>query len=695
MKQHNLNAVRTSHYPNDPRWLDLCDRFGLYVIDEADLESHGFCCVPAAAEGADWSVLLSDPAWKAAALDRAERMVERDKNHPCVVMWSLGNESGNGSNHAAMSAWIKAADPERPIHYEGAGYSAYVDVVSQMYTDIPDLIRQGAIPAQGPPIPASTTEYWKWTAEQKEALWKCGDPRPFFLCEYAHAMGNGPGSLDEYWDAIWASKRLIGGCVWERVDHSVRMRDASGKEWYGYGGDWGDVPNDGNFCCDGLVWPDRTPYPGLIELKRVLSPVVVELADLAAGTVRLTSRLAFRNLDHLTGSWRLSCDGQTVAEGVLPRLDVPAGETRTLALGFPAPQPRPGGTWFLDLSFRLATGEIWAPAGHEVAAHQLALPVAAAPLPAIPLASLPALRLTETPDRLLIAGDDWTLAFDAIHGRIEQWTLDGLPLIADGAGPRLDLWRAPTDNDMHQKAAWREAGYHRLMHRLDRFQVVERGERRLVVEVDSTVAAACRLPALRCRQRYTVFGSGDVRLDTAVEPASPKLPAFPRLGLRFTMPGACDRMRWFGRGPGESYRDRKLSQAVGVHHGLVRDQYVPYVLPQEHGNKTDTRWLAVTDIRGSGLLAAAIDGTMDVSASHISPENLTAATHTKDLAPTDRTFVRLDHLLHGVGSNSCGPLPQPQHRLEPKPMAWSVRLRPFHQDVWSPMQLARQRPEGC
>ncbi len=267
MKRHNVNAVRTSHYPADPRWLDLCDRYGLYVVDEADLECHGFGTV------GDQDQISEDPAWEAAYLDRAVRMVERDKNHPCVVLWSLGNESGYGRNHAAMADWIHEFDPAIPVHYEGATgwgnrsngkpYAGVVDVFSVMYPTVERVIEEGR---------------------------QTDNPLPFFMCEYAHAMGNGPGNLKEYWDAIWAYPRLMGGCVWEWVDHSVRQRTASGEEWWAYGGDFDDHPNDGNFCVDGLNWPDRTPYPGLLEHKKILEPVHVEAVDLKAGLVKIANR---------------------------------------------------------------------------------------------------------------------------------------------------------------------------------------------------------------------------------------------------------------------------------------------------------------------------------------------------------------------------------------------------------------------
>lgn len=667
MKQHNINAVRTSHYPNDPRWLDLCDRFGLYVIDEADLETHGMVCMHAGHDVADWNTLVSHPEWKAALIDRAERMVERDKNHACIVMWSLGNESGTGANTEAMAAWIRQADPTRPIHYERAGDQPYVDVVSQMYTDIPALIRQGA----------------KTVAE---------DPRPFFLCEYAHAMGNGPGSLGEYWAAIRGSKRLIGGCVWEWADHSVLMRNADGSSHYAYGGDWGDVPNDGNFCVDGLVWPDRTPYPSLIELKKVLEPLTVELVDLAAGVVRIANRNSFSGLDHLDGGWVLACDDRVVAEGRIPQLDIAAGSSRDLALGFPAPSPRAGSRWFLNLRFTLAAGTPWASRGHEVACIQLILPVAVPALPRLALAGLPPLAVREERNRLVVAGDNWALGFDTVHGRIERWSLDGLALLR--SGPQVDIWRAPTDNDRNIKQRWRDFGYDRMTTRLDRLRVTRSGDRAVIVDVDSSMGAASRVAVLRISQRYAVYGSGDVLLTTRVALAGRNLPALPRLGLRLAMPGAFDRMSWFGRGPHDSYRDFRESAMLGKWRSLVQDQYVPYVLPQEHGNKADSRWLALTDVRGSGLLMVAGDSDLSVSASHYATEDLDRAAHTSELKRSDATFVRLDHLHQGLGSNSCGPLPQPHHRLDATgEHVFTVRLRAFHQDVWSPMRLSRQWPE--
>jgi beta-galactosidase/beta-glucuronidase len=382
MKQHNVNAVRTSHYIDDPRWLDLCDRYGIYVVDEADLECHGMGVV------GDMNGLSNDPLWKDAYLDRAIRMVERDKNHACVVMWSLGNESGYGSNHVAMADWIHRSDPTRPVHYEGAtGWgnrdglpnAGVVDVISVMYPTVERVLEEGQ---------------------------KTGDPRPFFMCEYAHAMGNGPGNLKEYWDAIRSSPRLMGGCVWEWVDHSIRMSTPEGVEWFAYGGDFDDYPNDGNFCVDGLNFPQRIPHTGLVEYKKILEPVEVQAVDLQAGQVRLHNRHYFRSLAYLQGAWKLLRDDRLVAQGALPDLDAPPQGTLEATLPYRLPAVQPGGTLWLNLSFTLAEDTPWAPRGFELANAQFEVPVEKKQAPALRLQDLPALSYEALDGQFVIHGEE-------------------------------------------------------------------------------------------------------------------------------------------------------------------------------------------------------------------------------------------------------------------------------------------------
>jgi len=654
MKRHNVNAVRTSHYPNDPRWLDLCDRCGLYVIDEADLEAHGLQTT------GDLNRLTNDPQWEAAFVDRARRMVERDKNHPSVIMWSLGNESGYGRNHDAMAAWIREADPTRPIHYEQAGEAPVVDVVSVMYPTVERLIEQG----------------------------RGDDPRPFFMCEYAHAMGNGPGNLKEYWEAIRAHPRLLGGCVWEWSDHGIRQRTPEGEEWFAYGGDFGDEPNDGNFCIDGLVWPDRRPYPGLIELKKALEPVAVEAVDLRKGEVRVRNRYDFASLDHLRGAWSVVRDGETLQQGDLPPLDVPAGGEATVTLPYALPPPEPGCEVWLNIAFALAEAAPWAGRGHEVAWAQFRLPVEA-PAPVIARRAMPPLRIEETEQAILLSGEDFSLRFDREQGTVAAWQYAGLGLVS--AGPRLQAWRAPTDNDRRIAQEWRQARLDRLTHRVDRVALRRAEDRYAQIEVESVVAAASRAPAFQCRYRYTIYGTGDIVIETRILPRE-DLPTLPRLGLRLALPGEFDRFAWYGRGPHENYPDRKESARVGVYAGAVQEQYVPYVKPQENGGKTDVRWAAVTNARGLGLLAVGMP-LLEVSALHYAAEDLDAAQHTFEVKRRDETILSLDHRQAGLGSNSCGPPPLAQYLVEPKETVFSVRLRAFSAEALSPARAAREAPE--
>lgn len=649
MKQHNINTVRTSHYPNDPYWLDLCDEYGLYVIDEADLEAHGF------GDAGDWSRLSNDPLWKQAYVDRAERMVRRDKNHPSIILWSLGNESGYGPNHLAMGDAIKALDPTRFVHYETSYIleDVGVDVISRMYTNVPDTIAEG----------------------QKD------DPRPFFLCEYAHAMGNGPGSLKDYWDAINHYPRLLGGCVWEWADHGIRQKTAGGEEWFAYGGDFGDVPNDGSFCIDGLTSPDRKPHPGLLELKKVIAPVWAEPADLAAGRVTIHNRYDFSSLAHLEAAWSVQCDGEITQQGTLAMPDIAAGGAAEVAL--PYRLPLSGDVW-LNLTWTLASACPWAERGHEVAWAQLALPVPPAKAPVLQPAAMPALAAAETGQTLEISGTDFQMAFDKQRGLLTQWTYQGTRLVT--SGPKLCVWRAPTDNDVALAAEWRKAGLDRLVPRFEFLQWERLSPQSIQVSVRQVLAPIFLFPAFAVTFQYTVYGNGEVVLETHVLPLK-ALPPLPRLGLQLSLPAGFDRFAWYGLGPHESYPDRRESVKLGVYGGSVQDQFEVYIRPQENGNKSGVRWASLCDIRGLGLLAVAqplpdgVPALLSVSVHHYTPEDLMAAGHTFDLAPRPETVLHLDHAQSGLGSQSCGPGPLPQYLLQPEETRFSVRFTPFAQEA--------------
>jgi beta-galactosidase/beta-glucuronidase len=573
-------------------------------------------------------------------------------------LWSLGNETGYGPNHDAMAAAIRALDPTRLIHYESAHAEPLVDVVSAMYPTVEAIIEQGR---------------------------RTDDPRPYFMCEYAHAMGNGPGNLQEYWDAIRAYPRLMGGCVWEWVDHSIRQVTPSGVEWFAYGGDFGDEPNDGNFCIDGLCFPDRVPYPGLIEYKKVLEPVWLEASDLSRGQITLHNRYDFISLANVQGAWELCQDGERLAAGLLPDLAaVPPGGALPVAVPYQLPPLVAGAAYWLNLTFSLRQATPWSPAGHSLSATQFELPIPHQPIPVPQPAELPMLQVTQSAGRLTIASEDFELSFDAEHGWPDRWRYHDVNLLAQG--PRLNIWRAPTDNDVNIARDWLSAGLDRLQASLRHWAVLSAGPRVVVLAADSVWAADSRYPALACRQRYSVYGSGDLLIETAVRPLSP-LPVLPRLGLQLRLPASLDRLAWYGRGPHECYVDRQVSARVGVYAGLVRDQYVPYIRPQDYGNKTEVRWAALTDARGLGLLALAPpDGALlQMSAQEFATPDLTRARHTYDLRPCGEIVWNLDCRQAGLGSNSCGPGPLAQYLIQPTEYDFAVRLRPVN-DPAAPMQ---------
>ena len=650
MKQHNINAVRTSHYPNDPRFYDLCDQYGLYVIDECDLETHGFCKIK------DWrGNPTEDPAWERACVDRLERMIARDIHHPCIILWSLGNESHFGCNHLAMAQRARELDPTRPIHYEGDYGLQTADVYSAMYPHV-DHVK----------IIGGGTE-----AEIQAALKPSGTgyaSKPFVLCEYAHAMGNGPGGLTEYWeDAIYQHDRLMGGFIWEWVDHGLRQRTPAGQEYFAYGGDFGDVPHDGNFVCDGLVFPNRQPSPGLTEYKKVIEPVKVAAVDLRAGKFRLTNRYDFLGLDHLRLSWSIVAhDGALLQTGTAKLPTVPARKTKDFTLPFSWPkQPA-----LLNLQFTLATATAWAATGHEVAWAQFDLPVPvkpATPPPPRPLA------VTQTAHETRIRGDDFELRFDNVRAVIAAWLHAGVPLLH--TGPRLHFWRATTDNDRawDKAAAWHNAGLHRLQHRVD--EVVVEQHRADVVQIIARVRIGAPVidVGFVCDYTYTITGAGEVLIETHGVPVGALPPTLPRIGLQLTLPTTLNRVSWYGRGPGESYRDTKQAQRFGLWRATVDELYTPYIFPQENGNRTDVSWVALADAHGHGLLAA---GAPNFSAHRYSTMDFENARHTTDLVPRDFITLNLDHQHNGIGTASCGPGPWEQQLLKPAEFRFQIRLRP-------------------
>ena len=618
MKRHNINAVRTSHYPPHPDFLDLCDEYGLWVIDECDLETHGFT------EQAWRDNPVDDDRWTPALLDRAARMVERDKNHPSIVIWSLGNEAGTGRGLTAMSEWIQARDSSRLVHYEGDIDCRDTDVYSRMYADHAEVERIGRGLDGG-------------THKRRQL--------PFILCEYAHAMGNGPGGLADYQRLFESYDRLQGGFVWEWIDHGIK------DERYGfaYGGDFGEELHDGNFVCDGLIFPDRTPSPGLIEYKKVIEPVRIT-GDGADGTVRITNAYDFTDLSALVFAWSYQVDGETVESGTLTVPSLAPGESADVKLPEP-PAEADGAETHWTVRASLAADTAWGPAGHVVGWGQF--PVTARPLP-----SVSALAGPVTGDRRITLGP---ATFDARTGELR--TIGAV----DVTGLRLDVWRAPTDNDdgapwqpdTRFGLLWRTFGLHRMRHRLDGVELSEDA-----LTVRTRVAPAAWEIGLATVYRWTSDGSR-LRLTVSVAPEGNWTFPLPRLGIRFGIDASADRVRWFGGGPGEGYPDTKSASLLARWESTVDDLQTPYLRPQENGARPDVRWAELGGLRIDG------DPEFWFTARRWTTEQLDAATHRTDLTPGDTVWVNLDHGQHGIGSQSCGPGPLPQYFLNAQPTEFS------------------------
>ncbi|MFI5471626.1 glycoside hydrolase family 2 TIM barrel-domain containing protein [Streptomyces cacaoi] len=617
MKRHNINAVRTSHYPPHPAFLDLCDEYGLWVIDECDLETHGFV-------EQDWrDNPVDDDRWTPALLDRAARMVERDKNHPSVVIWSLGNEAGTGRGLTAMAEWIRDRDDSRLVHYEGDIDCRDTDVYSRMYAFHDEVERIGKGLDGG-------------THKRRQL--------PFILCEYAHAMGNGPGGLADYQRIFEAHERLQGAFVWEWIDHGIKHPELG----YAYGGDFGEELHDGNFVCDGLVFPDRKPSPGLVEYKKVIEPVRIE-GDGTGGTVRVTNAYDFSDLSHLTFEFSHQVDGLPTGARELKVGPLAPGESTEIKL--PAGPDGQGAEVQWTVRALLAEDTPWAPEGHTVAWGQETV------APRAPVT----VTASEGPvagERLITLGPG---VFDARTG--EPRTIGGV----DVTGLRLDVWRAPTDNDdgaswqddTRYGVLWRSYGLHRMRHRLDG---VESGDDALTVR--TRVAPAAREAGLRTVYRWTSDGTR-LKLTVSVRPDGDWTVPLPRIGIRFGLASSAGHAQWFGGGPGEAYPDTGAAAMLGQWDGSIEEMQTPYLRPQENGARADVRWAELGGLRIEG------DPEFWFSARRWTTEQLDAARHLTDLTPGDTVWVNLDHGQHGIGSQSCGPGPLPRYFLNAEPVEFS------------------------
>lgn len=656
MKQLNINSVRTSHYPNNAVWYDLADEYGLYVVDEANLETHGIRD----------NYPDSKADWAPAVLDRAAQMVHRDKNHPSVIMWSLGNEAGGGSNFVAMRDWIRAADPTRMIQYEGDNRPQVSDIRSAMYES-----------------PAGVANRARDT----------NDRRPYVMIEYSHSMGNSTGNLKEYWDVIRANPILQGGWIWDFVDQALTWKSSSGATYLAYGGDWGDNPNDGAFSGDGIVTPDRRISGKAVEVKQVYQAINVASAG-AAGSVQITNEYLFTNVNEFVGAWALVADGTVVQSGELTaaQLDIPPLSTKTVQVPVQRPaDPAPGEEHFLQLSFKLRTAAPWADAGFEVAKQQLPVNLGSPPVVPTPVTSVPVVTAAETGDRITVTGQDFSVVIAKASGLITSYDAMGMRLL--NSGPVPNFWRAPTDNDNgnghpNRNGTWRNAGSNRTVSRVTLDRPSDRAVR---VTVSGTLPTST---VSTFSTTYTIYGNGEIKVDNTLHPGSSNLPYIPEVGTMLFVPGELSRLRYYGRGPHENQWDRKTGSDVGVYSSTVAEQWTGYLRPQENGNKTDVRWVALVNGTGRGLLASA-EPLLEVNASYFTPEDLSKGTrHDYQLTRRQDVVLRLNLRQTGVGGNdSWGAQPLDTYKLFPnRDYTYTYRLKPLP-DLGQALALSR-KPVG-
>jgi beta-galactosidase len=632
MKQFNVNAVRCSHYPNQPLWYELCDEYGLYVFDEANVESHGISYGKNLLPG-------SDPDWTDAVVARAERMVLRDRNHPGIVTWSLGNEAGHGDNFYKMADRIRELDPTRNIHYRQMNAAADMD--SQTYP---------------------TPEWIINRAQEKP-------DRPFLMNEYAHAMGNSVGNLQEYWDAIEKYPALIGGFIWDWVDQGLRHKTENGIEFFAYGGDFGDKPNDDNFCINGLVSPDRVPNPSLYEVKKVYQNISSKLINAETGEIEVQNKFNFTNVSKFDTNWELIENGQVIESGEVETPGIEPGLSASLKIPYPT-EFNPGNEYFLKISFTLAEDELWAKQGHVVAWDQFKLQ-SAGPVITGQIKSGEKLTLVDSEEEIVVNGQNFRAIFDAEKGELKSLSYDGEEMLTSPVVP--NFWRVPVDNDLGHgfeisSGAWRTASDDRLVKSV--MSANMKGDS-VLVSINSELPVF----AIPYKTTYMVYKSGAVKVACSMN-VEMDVPELPRFGVQFRIPENFSQMEWYGRGPQETYQDRKTGAAFGIYSGNVDDQVYPYIFPQESGNKTDVRWVTFKNENGVGIKITGLP-QVDVTASPYLPAMVESATHNYQLQNMPFYNIQVDYKQRGVGgNNSWGLKPLDKYRLLDDHYEYSILISP-------------------
>ena len=661
MKQFNINAIRTSHYPNSYYLYDLCDEYGMYLIAETDLECHGFELT------GDYKWITDDPSWELAYVSRMTRMIERDKNHPAIIFWSLGNESAFGCNFRKMTDVAHEMDPTRLVHYEGDFDVESADVYSTMYTWI-----------ENPKKPYL----------MKDIIEK--SKKPHIHCEYCHAMGNGPGNLKDYQDLVYAHDKLQGGFVWEWFDHGIESFTESGEKYYRYGGDFGDDPSNKDFCIDGLIMPDRTPSPGLYEYKKVIEPITTTAVDIQKGIINLLSRYDFANLDRFNLVYKVMEDDVILQTGFMPvsSIEARANKDITLPYDLSTIKVKPGAHYYVNISYQLREDTSYASSGHELATAQFELPLYKEGIVVRPEGIL---NVEKEHTTLHVKGANFSLDFNLVNGNLMNIVRDGMQVLSKG--PRLTLWRAPISNDMEIIDKLKKVYFLHLEQEVVMNIDYHMEGNILKVEVDTINSTTNSAWHFKTKYVYTVCPSGDILIDVEGTPSgrvdlAPDM--LPRIGVSMHLDKSMEHVRYFGMGPGENYADSKEAAQMGLYANTVDGLFTNYVIPQENGNHMGCKWVSMTNDRGMGLLAST-EGDFNFSASWYEDKDLDDAKHTCDLVKRDYIVFNVDYKQNALGTNSCGQWQLDKYRAKFEDFKLSFRLTPFNNKEVLDKHLAAER----
>lgn len=661
MKQFNINAIRTSHYPNSYYLYDLCDEYGMYLIAETDLECHGFELT------GEYKWITDDPSWELAYVSRMTRMIERDKNHPAIIFWSLGNESAFGCNFRKMTDVAHEMDPTRLVHYEGDFDVESADVYSTMYTWI-----------ENPKKPYL----------MKDIIEK--SKKPHIHCEYCHAMGNGPGNLKDYQDLVYAHDKLQGGFVWEWFDHGIESFTESGEKYYRYGGDFGDDPSNKDFCIDGLIMPDRTPSPGLYEYKKVIEPITTTAVDIQKGIINLLSRYDFANLDRFNLVYKVMEDDVILQTGFMPvpSIEARANKDITLPYDLSVIKVKPGAHYYVNISYQLREDTSYASSGHELATAQFELPLYKEGIVVRPEGIL---NVEKEHTTLHVKGANFSLDFNLVNGNLMNIVRDGMQVLSKG--PRLTLWRAPISNDMEIIDKLKKVYFLHLEHEVVINIDYHMEGNILKVEVDTINSTTNSAWHFKTKYVYTVCPSGDILIDVEGTPSgrvdlAPDM--LPRIGVSMHLDKSMEHVRYFGMGPGENYADSKEAAQMGLYANTVDGLFTNYVIPQENGNHMGCKWVSMTNDRGMGLLAST-EGDFNFSASWYEDKDLDDAKHTCDLVKRDYIVFNVDYKQNALGTNSCGQWQLDKYRAKFEDFKLSFRLTPFNNKEVLDKHLAAER----